>query len=44
MKIKVIELTNKLEMQGTELDKYKMLVNKIKAEAQMSVEREQKNA
>ena len=44
MKGKVMELTNKVEMQNGELDKYRALVNKIKGEGQLNVEREHKNA
>jgi hypothetical protein len=44
MKTKLMELTNKLELQTAELDKYKTLLNKIKGEGQTNVEREQRNA
>lgn len=44
MKGRVMELTNKVELQTTELDKHKLMINRIRADSQSAVEKEQKNA
>lgn len=39
-----MELTNKVELQTAQFEKHKLMINKIKADSNASVEKEQKNS